>query len=253
MRIRPRKDWWRKGFFDPEFYTPADESHVAAAPREVRFLLRQLKLGARASVLDLCCGPGRHSLILARKGFKVTGLDYSSAYVEEARRKARRAGLEVRFVRRDMRKLGFKAEFDAVLNLFTSFGYFDRWSDNVKVLARVARALKPGGLFLMDIMNADWLRRHFAPRSWHLQDRGVYLLEERELEREGRRIRTRWIRIQPEGRVLERAFALWLFDRRGLSRLLRSAGLKPLRFWGSLRGAKLSDRTNRLVVLARKD
>ncbi|MBI5881529.1 MAG: methyltransferase domain-containing protein [Elusimicrobia bacterium] len=249
-RIRARKDWWRKGFFDPSFYTPADTSHVAAAPAEVRGLLRLLKLRRGASILDLCCGPGRHSLLLAEKGFQVTGLDYSPSYIRQARDKARRAGLEARFTRGDMKELRFHGEFDAVLNLFTSFGYFDRWSDNLKTLQGAARALKPGGLFLMDVMNGDWLRKHFSRRSWALQDRGVYLLEDRELAAGGRRIKTRWIRIPPGGRAMERSFSLWLMDRKLLTRALRGAGLTPLRFFGSLRGDPLSNERNRLVVLA---
>ncbi|MBI5211260.1 MAG: class I SAM-dependent methyltransferase [Elusimicrobia bacterium] len=251
MAISVPKEWWR-GFFDPRFYTPADVAHVEAAGREVRFVVRQCGLKRGAAVLDLCCGPGRHSLPLARKGLLVTGLDYSRAYLGEARAKARRARVDARFVRGDMRKLRFAAEFDAAVNLFTSFGYFDKWRDNAAVLAGLARALKPGGLLLMEMMNADWLKGHFRSRSWQRQDRGVYQLEENELARGGRQVRSRWIRIFPDGRVEERGLALWLFDRRSLSALLRAAGFVPLKFWGSMAGDRLSKETNRLIVLARK-
>ncbi|MBI5623993.1 MAG: class I SAM-dependent methyltransferase [Elusimicrobia bacterium] len=252
MPIRPARDWWRKGFFDPSVYTPADHSHVAAAPAEVRGLLRLLKLRRGASILDLCCGPGRHSLLLARRGFRVTGLDRSRPYLEEARLKARRSRLQVRFKAGDMREPGFSAEFDAVINLFTSFGYFNRWSDNIKTLRGVAKALKPGGLFVMEVVNGDWIRKHFSSRSWALQDRGVYLLEERELSVKGRRILTRWIRLRPGARLVERSFGLWLMDRKVLKRTLLGAGLRPLKFLGGWQGKPLSDECSRLLVLARK-
>lgn len=225
---------------------------MAAAGAEVRFLLKHLRLRRSSAILDLCCGPGRHSLLLARRGFRVTGLDYSAAYIGQARAAALRARLDCRFVRGDMKELRFKGEFDAVVNLFTSFGYFDRWSDNLKTLRGAARSLKSGGLFLMDVMNGDWLRKHFSRRSWVLQDRGVYLLEERELAAGGRRIKTRWIRVKPGARAMERSFSLWLMDRSALAKALRRAGLTPVRFFGSLRGDALSDERNRLVVLARK-
>ncbi|MFA6318941.1 MAG: hypothetical protein WC943_16145, partial [Elusimicrobiota bacterium] len=88
-------------------------------------------------------------------------------------------------------------------------------------------------------------------RSWALQDRGVYLLEERELDRGKKRIKTRWIRVAPGGTAQERSFSLWLMDSRMLGRALRQAGLTPLRFFGGLDGSPLSDEKNRLVVLAR--
>ncbi|OGR58251.1 MAG: hypothetical protein A2X36_13335 [Elusimicrobia bacterium GWA2_69_24] len=245
------EDWWRKGFFDPEFYSPADPAHLAHAPREARFAARALRLRQGTALLDLCCGPGRHALLFARRGARVTGVDYSIPYLLEGRRRARRAGQTVRFLRGDMRALAFDTEFDAAVNLYTSFGYFSRQADDLRVLRGVRRALKPGGLFLLDFMHRDWLLSHFSTRDWHAQDDG-WLLEERELDAAKRMVTTRRIRLFSDGRELRRDFRVRLYGRREISVLLRRAGLRPLRFWGDFRGSPLSKDTNRLIVLSQR-
>jgi SAM-dependent methyltransferase len=249
--MRPKKGWWKDSFFDPRFYTPSDERHLAAAPGEVRFLVKALGLRKGTRLLDLCCGVGRHSLLLAKRGVEVTGVDYSIPYLLEARRKAREMGLNIDFQREDMRNLRFRDRFDAAINLFTSFGYFDKQADNLQALKGVARALKPGGLFLLDVMNREWLLSHFKQRDWQPW-LGGFLLEEREWLPGARRLHTRWIRIYPDGAQAERVFSLHNYDKGSLGALLRKAGLKSMRWWGNYQGEALSKDTNRLIVLSRK-
>ena len=240
------KDWWRK-LFTPDFFDPSDELHLALAPSQVAFLKKALRLSRGAAVLDLCCGPGRHSVLLARQGMKVTGFDYSRPYLARARQRRSSA----RFVHGDMRAIPFQAEFDAVINLFTSFGYFARRSEDLAVLRGIRRALKPGGLLLMELMNRTWVTRHFTTRDWTRLD-GGYLLEERRLLRGGRRIAARWLRLHGDGRKVERSLAVTVYDRGSLSALLRRAGLAPLQFWGTFSGEPLKADSQRLLVLARK-
>jgi SAM-dependent methyltransferase len=150
-----------------------------------------------------------------------------------------------------MRAIPFRGEFDAVINLFTSFGYFDRQSENLAVLRGIRQALKPSGLLFMEMMNRGWVRRNFTARDWTTLD-GGYLLEERQLLDGGRRIVTRWVRVYPDGRSAERRLALHNYDKSSLSALLRRAGLVPLRFWGSFAGEPLRPDSKRLMVLARR-
>lgn len=98
-----------------------------------------------ANILDLACGTGRYAIPLARRGFQVTALDLTPAYLQEGQKKAEAENLSIRWVQGDMRDIPFQDEFDAVINIFTSFGFFEEEGDHWKTLKGVVRALKPGG------------------------------------------------------------------------------------------------------------
>lgn len=247
MKISPE---WYKSFFKNSFYNPASPAAVDMAPSEAAFVLRQLRLKKGAALLDLCCGPGRHAVEFAKKGLAVTGFDFSREYLEEARARAEEKKVSLRLIRGDMRRLKFDGEFDAAVNLFTSFGYFQKFSDDLKTLKGAARALKPGGLFMLDIISGDYVRKNFTPRPWHdLGDH--YHLEEVELNRDG--AFNTWTKIYKRGgRTQKKSFFTRLYDRRRISAALRTAGLEPLKFWGGFSGLPLSPERNRLIVLARK-
>ncbi|MFA6434567.1 MAG: class I SAM-dependent methyltransferase [Elusimicrobiales bacterium] len=246
MRV---KNDWHKDFFRNSFYNPASPAAVAKAPMEVDFILKQLRLRKGARLLDLCCGPARHSILLAKKGLAVTGYDYSADYLKEASAKAKKAGVKLTLVRGDMRRLDFNGGFDAVINLFTSFGYFQRFSEDLKTLKGAARALKPGGFFLIDLIHGDFLRKNFRARTWGKAEDGSYTLEETELSGDG--IHSAWTVIK-KGRVSEKSFFTRLYSKNRLSSALRQAGLKPVKFWGGFHGEKLTDGTDRLIALAVK-
>lgn len=241
---------WHKDFFKNSFYNPASPAAVAKAPSEAAFILRQLKLKKGAALLDLCCGPGRHAAEFARRGLAVTGYDYSAEYLREAAARARKKKVSLRLLRGDMRRLKFAGEFEAAVNLFTSFGYFQKLSDDILTLRGVARALKPGGLFLLDIIHGAFVRKNFRPRGWY-EERDHYVLEEVEANADG--VHTTWLKVPKRGgRPQGRTFFTRLYDRPRLTAALETAGLRPLKFWGNFRGEPLSGERNRLICLARK-
>ncbi|MBI4350449.1 MAG: class I SAM-dependent methyltransferase [Elusimicrobia bacterium] len=241
---------WHKGFFDNSFYNPASPAAVEKAPAEAAFVLKQLKLKKGSALLDLCCGPGRHAVEFAKKGLAVTGFDYSRDYLREAAARAGKKKVPLRLLRGDMRRLKFRGEFDAAVNLFTSFGYFQKLSDDIRTLKGLARALKPGGLFLIDLVHGGFVRKNFRPRFWHeLEDH--YLLEDSR-EASGGVFNT-WTRVPKKGgRALSRSFYTRMYTKASLGAALKKAGLRPVRFWGSFGGAPLTGKANRLIVLARK-
>src|SRR5689334_4942622 len=106
---------------------------VERAPAEVDGVIRLLDANPGARILDLCCGVGRHSLELARRGFVVTGVDRTAAYLERARHRAEQESLAVELVQSDMREFARPDAFDGAINLFTSFGYFENLADDLKV------------------------------------------------------------------------------------------------------------------------
>lgn len=220
------------------------------APAEAAFIARSLRLKKGQRLLDLCCGTGRHSFELARRGALVTGLDATSEYLAQARREAGHSTNPV-FVKGDMRRLPFDGEFDAVVNLWTSFGYFEDPADDLRALRGAARALKPGGLFLIDLVNGDWNRRHAVPRNWSRRSDGTLVLEETTV-REGRdpALLNAWTVIRTGKRPVKASFFVRSYDERRLCALLHRAGLVPKRRWGGLDGSPFMGDSKRLVVLA---
>lgn len=244
------KNDWHKNFFKSSFYNPASPAAVERAPHEARFVLKQLRLKKGAALLDLCCGPGRHSVEFAKKGLKVTGYDFSKEYLKEAAARAKKRKVTLRLARGDMRALKYKSEFDAAVNLFTSFGYFQKFSDDLKVLKGIARGLKPGGLFMLDIAHGEFVRKTFRPRNWARMPDGSYQLEEHVLKKDG--FFNIWTVLKAGKKPAARSFFTRLYDKKTISAALKKAGFKPLKFWGSFKGRPLTQKRNRLIVLAVK-
>lgn len=243
---------WTSKFFRAPVFTPGAAEALAAAPMEAAAIWRALRLKPGSRLLDLACGTGRHAVPLAKRGAFVVGVDKTDAYLKEARREAR--GLSnCLFARGDMRRLPFKGEFDAAMNIWTSFGYFDKPSDDIKALEGVARALKPGGLFLIDLIDFAWIKKHGQPRRWDLRADGAYLLQDA-VWVEGRdpRVMNSWIILRPGKPEVRASFTVRGYDKPRLYAALRRAGLEPMRSWTGLGVLGRLKSSGRLVVLARK-
>ncbi|MGB9300143.1 MAG: class I SAM-dependent methyltransferase [Anaerolineae bacterium] len=220
------------------------------ASREVEAMVTLLGLSPGARVLDLCCGVGRHSLGFARSGFQVTGADRTATYLHEARRRAAEEGLQVEFIQEDMRTFVRPGAFDAVVNYFSSFGYFESDDDDRRVLANVHRSLRAGGVLLMEMMGKEILARVFSERGWREEDR-MLILEERKLASDWSTIHNRWI-ILEDGERREVMLTVRLYSAAELSRLLKEAGFGKVDVYGDLNGAPYDMGAKRLVVVARK-
>lgn len=157
---------WFTNWFDSPYY-PLLYQHrdQTDATQLLDSLLPRMGLPPAAPVLDLACGDGRHSLQLARRGFQVTGVDLSPSSIQRARELASHLAQPPHFAVRDMRQLEYEGQFDAVFNLFTSFGYFDSEADNLRVLKGVAQALRPGGWVVIDYLNAEKVANALVPNE----------------------------------------------------------------------------------------
>ncbi len=217
---------------------------------EVEQFLRLLAPSPGASVLDLCCGQGRHALEMARRGFRVTGVDRTARYLEAARARAAALGLRVEFVLEDMRRFMRPAAFDLALNLFTSFGYFEDSEEDLQVLRNLRACLKPGGLLLMEMLGKELFRRDFRPREQHrLPDGSATLLEERTVCAGGSWVENRWT-LTRGGRSTVYTFGLRLYSGAELRAALRAAGFVRVTLYGSLDGAPYDRLARRLVAVA---
>ncbi|MEX2415702.1 MAG: class I SAM-dependent methyltransferase [Paenibacillaceae bacterium] len=159
-------DWYEMSFGE-DYLLVYKHRDFAGAYREVEAMARWLQLPVGAEVFDLCCGMGRHSLALTNLGYKVTGMDLSEVLLHEARNTD--VNKAVRWVHGDMRAVPLDETFDAVVNLFTSFGYFGDMAENTQVLHEIQRLVKPEGRFLIDFLNPESVRRKLVPYSERLE------------------------------------------------------------------------------------
>lgn len=145
-------NWWKTAFDDKYLKTYVDYSTSEATKNEVEFLLQQLSLPKKAHILDLACGTGRHALMLAQKKYQLTAFDFSPTLLKVLAKNVRSSKVDIQIIRGDMRKLPFVNKFDAVINMFTAFGYFSD-EDNAQVIKNVSKSLKKGGKFVLDYSN----------------------------------------------------------------------------------------------------
>ncbi|HEX6080976.1 MAG TPA: methyltransferase domain-containing protein [Methylomirabilota bacterium] len=246
-----RREWFHD-FFDASYVAQLrEEKPPAQSRREVDFVLKALAPARGARILDVPCGYGRHASALARRGFRVVGVDLSRAMIAEARRRFAE-GPRLVFVRRDMRRLRFRAEFDAVVNLYTSFGYFTP-AENRAALRRLARALRPGGRLLID--HRDPAYDAMLPRRpWYRAGRRRFLLEDRRFDRRtGMNESTQLVVVPGRRAVRLRRFRLQEFTLGQWRGMLRRAGLTFERAYGGYDGRRYRrGATGRLIVVARR-
>lgn len=157
------KDWYRNNWT----MDIRNMSWVEDTNRQVDFLVDQLQLHGTEKILDLACGFGRHSLELARRGYDVTGIDITPAYIAYANEQAEKENLKARFICEDIRSITYDREYDVVLNMADgAIGYLEDDEENRKIFSVIAKALKKGGKHFMDIMNGTYADTHFPCQLW---------------------------------------------------------------------------------------
>ena len=250
---------WYKTFYDEHYLKEyAQGLTPERTQREVDFINGTLNLpqaapGATggARILDLCCGHGRHTVELAAAGYSVVGQDLSVTFLDLAKDAAAARNLQIQFVHSDMREIPFEGEFDAVINMFTAFGYFND-EENQKVLDAVARALKPGGKFLIDLLNTLRIIRDFRPQGWDELSDGTVALTKRDYNLFTGNIEERRTYIDPDG-IQREVHLVWrLYFYPELTKMLNRADLTPIQVFGDYDGSEYTWDSRRMIVLAEK-
>lgn len=229
---------WYDGFCESEWLDYLSLGTTTGwTERTVDFLIEQLDLRPGARVLDLACGRGRVAIPLARRSLHVVGLDLSARSLELARREAAEAHVPLELLQRDMRQLDAVEEFDAVINLYSSFGYFDVQEADERVLTAVGRALVPGGRFFIDTINPIALARIFRTTDWREFDDGTLMLERQEYNHLRGRTEATWTFLRPDGNGSELRHSMRAYTAAELVTLFAQAGLHIDGSWGSWEGA----------------
>jgi SAM-dependent methyltransferase len=224
----------------------------AVAPGQADEVVACLGLPAGAIVLDLAGGYGRIAIPLALKGYRMTVLDLSEEFLRVGRERAAAAGVSLEWMHADMRDPPQTAGFDAVLSLFSSFGYFETDEENERVLRAAAGALKPGGWFLLDSINREPLVRGEPFFHW-IEAPDVISLDRSTFDLVSGRVYTE--RTFYDLRTRERkdySFNVRLFTPAEYQNLLRRAGFSACTFFGGLDRSPLTAQSRRIVVLAQK-
>jgi SAM-dependent methyltransferase len=184
------EEWWqdpRCHFAELSIDSPLLHQRDDTRPA-IDFVCTELALAANARILDLCCGPGRHAVELARRGYDVVGLDINKRYIALARQLAEREGIQATFLTGDMRAIPFEGHFDAIINVGTSFGFFESEAENGRVIRAVAQALKPEGVFLLEMGNRDYYLKNFQAKDWRKLEDGRVTIIQRDFDYERSRI-----------------------------------------------------------------
>jgi len=243
---------WYEGYFDETFISLyRDFLTPARTEREVAGLREMVALPPGGEVLDVACGWGRHSVSLARAGFRVTGLDLSETLLARGRKRASAAGVEVDFVRGDMREIPWRGRFDAVLSLYSSLGYFLSDDEDLRVLRGAREALRPDGAFVLETMHRDHIVGDYAARDWWESDDGTTVWVEREFDAvEG--VSREWLRWSKGDRRGEKYHELRIRSATEWDRLLRAAGLVPVDWYGDWELAPFIHSSEDLIVVCRR-
>ncbi|MFP4171600.1 MAG: class I SAM-dependent methyltransferase [Candidatus Hydrogenedentota bacterium] len=245
---RTAREWYAHSF---DALYPIIYAHrsVEAAAREASFAARELGLGREDSVLDLGCGAGRHMVHLQGRVASLTGLDYSQALLNEARR---HVTLPASLARADMRALPFAEHaFDAVVNFFTSFGYFEDDSENQGVVRGIAAVLRPGGRFFVDYFNAEYAVRTLDRRSTRTVG-GYELRERRWVDEHAQRLNKVTEVYAAESHEDTYYESLRLYSPRAFTELFGQAGLEITRFYGDYDGGPMEPDRDRMIAVGRK-
>ena len=246
---------WYTEFFNEDYLKIYSErlSHDATE-RETAFVVDSLGLGKDARVLDLACGHGRHAIALAQRGMVVTGQDLNEDYLRRAREGASREGVEIETVHSDMRDIPFSDEFDAVINMFTAFGYFDSEDEDLRVLKSVVNSLKSGGKLLVDTINREWVLANYVQNDWRTDDAGNTFLEHREFDLVTGRNHVTFSIVTADGTRRESpGHDVRLYTLTELVRLFDAAGLSVSATYGDYDGSPYAINTPRMIVVATKD
>lgn len=246
-----KKEWFEEDWFW-ETFGPImfDRDLLDGTPDEVQGLLDLTGVGEGAVILDLCCGFGRHSLEMTRRGLNVTGVDLNGSYIKRAKESASKEGLPCTFRQEDVRNLDDRECYDGVVCMWNSFGYTEDSDEDHRILQRVHRALKPEGFVLLDTPGKEVIASGFEANTWFERDHYKILLEY-SIEMNWTILKNRWLFFDGKD-MKEYQFSQRLYSALELAQLLYKNGFDDIDIWGSWEGDPYDNSAERLIVIGKK-
>lgn len=257
--------WWKEktGFFG-DFYIQGDnsvEGFLVSEERsieertiiEVEGLSKILDLTNNKKILDIPCGYGRHSIALAKLGHKVVGVDNNSAHLSKARSKAKEDNLQIQFHKKNMLNISYHEEYDVLINMFYSFGFFSTDADNLSVLKKFYLALKTGGKFLMHT-DVNIPRIHSGQYKLHesrrLRNGGELVITEH-YNKKNKRIDGSW-EINHEGKSTTKNYSVRVYEKDEFIRMCLNVGFSNCEAFSGWNGESYSEDSEEVIFVATK-
>jgi len=242
-----KKDWFQKWFDSPYYHVLYRDRDEHEAELFLRNLITKLDLKKGSEILDLACGKGRHSIFLEKQGFTVTGLDISEKSIAFAKKNENPS---LSFFVHDMRKPFRINFFDCVLNLFTSFAYFENIKENQQVLQHAKDNLKKGGVFILDFMNASYVIEHLCHEGMKTVEGIDFKIEKKVVDG----FILKKISFTDKGNEFTYTERVQAIHFNELKHLVEGAGLKVIHLWGDYELNDFNENTSsRLIIAAIKE
>lgn len=248
------KQNWYKEWFSSKYYLEIYKHRDDKDARNlINLIIEQLNLPSGSKILDICCGAGRHSIELAKRGFNVTGFDLSRFLIEQAKlnlKKNKSDKVKVKFLIKDMRNFNFKNSFELALNLFTSFGYFEDDDENFLIFRNAANSISRNGYFVFDYLNRDFLIKNLKEVS-KTRISGKKVLQKRRIEN-GFVIKDIFIQVgKNELFFTER---LKLYSMSDFKKIFKINNLKIITTFGDYHGIEFDKyKSARIIIFAKKN
>ena len=251
QRSKTRQPWW-EDLFNEDFMRASSRVSDEHVRREVTFIEESLGVAAGGVVLDLGCGAGHHAVEFASRGYGVVGYDLSLYQLALAADVAQERGQKINFLQGDMREMAFEEMFDGVFSWNTSFGYFEE-DKNLAVAQRVFKALRPGGMFLIDVINRDFAAASAPCTVWYEGDSCV-CMDDMSVDYISSRLRVKRSIILDDGRTKESLFSLRLYSLHELGKLLHEVGFRVTEASGhpATPGVFFGPNSPRIIMLAQR-
>lgn len=248
---RKRRPWWEE-VFSEDFSRATHHVSTRHIKREADFIDHSLGVAQGAVLLDLACGTGQHSIELASRGYSVVGYDLSVYQLAVAGEAAQERELKINFLQGDMREMAFQEMFDGIFCWNTSFGYFEE-DKNIAVAERIFQALRPGGMFLIDVVNRDHVMQHQPSQVWFQGDACV-CMDDMSVDFITSRLRVKRSIILDDGRTRECHYSIRLYTLHELGKLLHQVGFRVIEASGhpTTPGVYLGPNSPRVIILAQR-